>query len=307
MNYIKIMNQIIERAISERGQPRTYSSGRKKYIRSGLHLHHIIPISMGGTNEGLNIAIVTPREHFLIHWMLHKIHGGPMTVAFKMMIDGKYTSQRRFGSRIYDRIARESMSAMNERRGTPEFKLKMKERAQALTKNPKWIEANKRTLDKVHNDPEVRARHAASIKKRSENPDWQAMHAEHLKRMHSSEEYKENHRKAMEKLRSCPKFKAGAQERAKKLANNDQWKESCRKAWVAKCKPAIGESINDESIICVIGDKDAAEMGFSGSKISCVAKGKRPTHKGHTWRYATYEEVEKYRPGHEWLELNKHA
>jgi len=304
MNYIKIMSKIIKNAIDERGQPENYSKGRKKYSRSGLHLHHIIPVSMGGNNDGANIVILTPREHFLVHWMLHRVYGGKMTVAFRMMIDGKYTAHKRPSAKVYSKLVERSME---ERFSDNSWRKKNAESVRKTVQSEKWIESNKITIQKIHNDPEIRARHAESIKRRSEDPHWQAMHAEHLKRMHSSEEYKENHRKAMERLRSCPKFKAGAQERAKKLATNEQWKESCRKAWVAKCKPTIGENIKDGSIICVIGDKDAAQIGFSGSKISCVAKGKRPTHKGHTWRYATYEEVEKYRPGHEWLELNKPA
>lgn len=305
MNYIKIMNQIIDKAIYERGQPRTYHSGRKKYSRSGFHLHHIIPASMGGTDDGSNIAIVTPREHFLIHWMLHRIYGGTMTVAFRMMIDGKYTSHRKFGARLYERLTLEAMNALREIRDTPEFKLMAKDRAKRTAKSPDWIASNKVVLDKIHNDPAIRKAHADSIEKRGKNPEWQAMHADQLKRMHSSEEYKENHRKAMAKLRTCPKFKKSAQERAAKLKSNDKWIESCRKAWLAKCKPTIGFNIEDGSVLCLVGDKDAAAHGFCGSKICCVVKGKRPTHKGHTWRYATYEEVEQYRPGHEWLELNK--
>jgi hypothetical protein len=32
--------------------------------------HHIIPRSMGGTDESNNITYLTAREHFIAHWLL---------------------------------------------------------------------------------------------------------------------------------------------------------------------------------------------------------------------------------------------
>ena len=36
--------------------------------------HHILPTSLGGTNEPYNLVILTAREHYLAHWLLWKIH-----------------------------------------------------------------------------------------------------------------------------------------------------------------------------------------------------------------------------------------
>lgn len=38
--------------------------------------HHIVPRSMGGTNESHNIVQLTYQEHFIIHWLLSKITSG---------------------------------------------------------------------------------------------------------------------------------------------------------------------------------------------------------------------------------------
>lgn len=47
------------------------SAGR--IFTSGIHeRHHIIPKSIGGTNDTSNIAILTYREHFIAHWLLTK-------------------------------------------------------------------------------------------------------------------------------------------------------------------------------------------------------------------------------------------
>jgi hypothetical protein len=36
--------------------------------------HHIIPKSLGGSDDGDNLVNLTYREHFLVHWILTKIH-----------------------------------------------------------------------------------------------------------------------------------------------------------------------------------------------------------------------------------------
>jgi len=38
--------------------------------------HHIIPRSLGGTDEKHNLVDLTAREHFICHWLLVKIHTG---------------------------------------------------------------------------------------------------------------------------------------------------------------------------------------------------------------------------------------
>jgi hypothetical protein len=52
--------------------------------------HHIIPKSLGGTNESSNIVHLTPREHFIAHALLtkmvnHKKHKRSMAYAFARM------------------------------------------------------------------------------------------------------------------------------------------------------------------------------------------------------------------------------
>ena len=36
--------------------------------------HHILPRSMGGSNDSSNIVTLTLREHFIAHWLLWKIY-----------------------------------------------------------------------------------------------------------------------------------------------------------------------------------------------------------------------------------------
>lgn len=41
-----------------------------------IERHHIIPKSLGGSNRKENIAILTPKEHFVCHWLLTKMTEG---------------------------------------------------------------------------------------------------------------------------------------------------------------------------------------------------------------------------------------
>lgn len=65
MNYFNTYSQIIKKA-KKRNLP------IKKL--KGFERHHIIPRSCGGTNEKKNQVDLTPREHFICHWLLTKIY-----------------------------------------------------------------------------------------------------------------------------------------------------------------------------------------------------------------------------------------
>lgn len=65
MNYKKIYDSMIKAA-------------NNRVIISGgyTELHHILPICMGGTDDGDNLVRLYYREHFLAHWLLSKIYKG---------------------------------------------------------------------------------------------------------------------------------------------------------------------------------------------------------------------------------------
>lgn len=75
MNYQKIYNQIIDKAKSKK---------RKKLKIKDLNYqcfeaHHIIPRCMGGEGKSYdhnhpNIVLLTAREHFICHWLLHRMY-----------------------------------------------------------------------------------------------------------------------------------------------------------------------------------------------------------------------------------------
>jgi 5-methylcytosine-specific restriction endonuclease McrA len=67
--------------------------------------HHIIPKSMGGNNNKDNLILLTPREHFLSHWLLYRIYRNRATAsAFYRMCQKGNNNMKRYipSSRIYE-------------------------------------------------------------------------------------------------------------------------------------------------------------------------------------------------------------
>lgn len=95
--YTHIYNSIIARATN-----RTLTSYYEK--------HHIIPQSLGGTNDSSNIVALTAREHFICHLLLTKMVTGTdkskMHQAVWMMASCSSDNQDRYkiNNRLYEQL-----------------------------------------------------------------------------------------------------------------------------------------------------------------------------------------------------------
>lgn len=98
MNYARIYNRIVERGLT-RPSP--------GYVEE----HHIIPVSLGGSNTRSNLVNLTAREHFICHWLLVKMYKNnissyyKMLKAFNMMLVAHTTKQCRYSkmnSRLFE-------------------------------------------------------------------------------------------------------------------------------------------------------------------------------------------------------------
>lgn len=100
MNYNKIYNQIINKRKLE--EPEGYTEN-----------HHIIPRSLGGSDDKENLVRLTAREHFICHALLLKIQpiGSisyyKMLHAFIMMSCCSDLNQKRYTGRVYSKIKEE--------------------------------------------------------------------------------------------------------------------------------------------------------------------------------------------------------
>lgn len=124
MNYQKIYDAIIAKAKSEN---RTRKSGQPlPYYES----HHIIPKCMGGDGnlwqfgKHPNIVLLTPKEHYLCHYLLHKIYtdSQKLFVAFHKMCYSNTGKQQRFipSSSVYQYV-REQLSKYRTGKNNPMY------------------------------------------------------------------------------------------------------------------------------------------------------------------------------------------
>lgn len=101
MNYHSIYNALINNALI---------LGRTKKPNDGLDRHHIIPKSLGGSNDMSNLVLLTSKEHYLAHKLLVKMHDGEqrkkMIYALWWMSKtrgtGMHSNKTRITSRDYE-------------------------------------------------------------------------------------------------------------------------------------------------------------------------------------------------------------
>lgn len=90
MDYKKIHDQIILRAKN------------RQSISGYFERHHVTPKSMGGNDAMSNMVKLTAREHYLIHWLLFKIHkNNEMCFAWYRMTHFK-KGVNRYTSRTFE-------------------------------------------------------------------------------------------------------------------------------------------------------------------------------------------------------------
>lgn len=82
--------------------------------------HHIIPVSLGGTNKKDNIVILTPKEHFVCHILLTKMTVGnqkyKMCFALNMLTNAKNIGKGRYtpNSKLYEYAKKSHRKAIDE-------------------------------------------------------------------------------------------------------------------------------------------------------------------------------------------------
>lgn len=77
MDYARIYRDFI-------ADRRQQELGLKGYVER----HHILPRSLGGSDEAENLIRLTPEDHFFAHLLLAKIHGGTMWAPVAFMVGG---------------------------------------------------------------------------------------------------------------------------------------------------------------------------------------------------------------------------
>jgi len=107
MNYKKVYDQIIEKR-------------QKDPINEGYsEKHHILPRSLGGSDNPDNLVRLSAREHFICHYLLAKMYEREtnewyrMNHAFMMMKSESVFNSRYFNSRLYEALKGDFSSVMS--------------------------------------------------------------------------------------------------------------------------------------------------------------------------------------------------
>lgn len=123
MNYKKIYDKIIE-------------NSKNRQINGYTEKHHIIPKCMGGTNDKNNIAILTAKEHYIVHKLLVRIYpeSYKLVYAFWMMCNTYKKNRHTPSARAYaeakflfSQLMKEKSVGMKGKTHTNESKKKISE------------------------------------------------------------------------------------------------------------------------------------------------------------------------------------
>jgi hypothetical protein len=156
--------------------------------------HHIIPRSLGGSNDADNIVRLTAREHFVCHWLLTKMHlgeaRGKMINALYLM-QGKNKYQDRYiNSKVYEKLRQDysqyisdlnkgriqpleekarQIAAITGRKRAPfseEWRAKMSESKQGENNNRYGVTVSKETKQKMREKALGRKQSEETIRKK---------------------------------------------------------------------------------------------------------------------------------------------
>ena len=142
--------------------------------------HHILPESMGGSNNKENIVIFTARQHFLAHWMLWKAYENKdMTHAFWGMCNQKNPHQQN----RYNKINSKTYEILKVQRS----KL-VKQSNSDRWKNPEWAAMMREKLSKAASTPEERERRR--LNSLNTNKKYKEQRSEKSKQRWQEEEYR---------------------------------------------------------------------------------------------------------------------
>ena len=87
---------------------------RGRTINGYTEKHHIVPQSLGGSNDKDNLVDLTAREHFICHWLLIKMYSGESKAKMIYALNGMKRSNKfaqryetKITSRVYENLKKE--------------------------------------------------------------------------------------------------------------------------------------------------------------------------------------------------------
>ena len=138
------------------------SKAKKRTLENIVYteIHHIIPKSLGGSNDPSNLVKLTAREHFICHMLLPKMVAGnnrqKMIYAWWAMANQKRPDQYRYkiSSRMYEIVREAAAENHSMYTHSDETKMKLSEARKGKKFSKEWRKnisksAKNRTADRV--------------------------------------------------------------------------------------------------------------------------------------------------------------
>jgi len=79
------------------------SNAKQRLTEGYTELHHIVPQSMGGSNDKENLVELTAREHFICHWLLIKMTEGEDRSKMLYALNGM-KAENRYQQRYHTQV-----------------------------------------------------------------------------------------------------------------------------------------------------------------------------------------------------------
>lgn len=181
---------------------RHYYIGIKKrqqdILTSGYERHHIIPRSLGGTDDPDNIVRLTAREHILAHWALTKMVTGPdrykMERAFAMMMaDPLNCGKRKLSVTQAVRCRESNRISTLEQWKDPEFVDMQRNKAKAQWQDPEFA-------------ARMRENGRTQMKKNWEDLDYRTRSISRMQAQVTTQDFRDNQSKRMQERWQDPEY-----------------------------------------------------------------------------------------------------
>jgi len=122
--YTKLYYNIIKKA-----------SSRVKHPNDGNHLHHIIPRSLGGSNDSCNLVCLTFREHKICHKLLIKMTTGDAKIKMSYAYSWFKDSAGNYKTGKDNNFAKPEIIEMVRKRMTENNPMKTPAQRERMSKN----------------------------------------------------------------------------------------------------------------------------------------------------------------------------
>jgi hypothetical protein len=149
---------------------RIIKAAMNRDIEGYTEKHHILPKSLGGTNDATNLVALTAREHYVCHWLLTKFieetyYRKKMKNALGRFVQQSKLQKRNLTSRQFERARKAVSEANTGRYYSVETRARMSELAKGrtpwnkgLTGAQQYTEENKEVFDEfISKDEEILA------------------------------------------------------------------------------------------------------------------------------------------------------